>query len=220
MKKVGLMFLVAIVSFAASASAQPERGYIGGSGGFAVTPEATSGGAMIEAGYRIAPGLFVFGDFGQYHDVQPSDVQPAVDAATEQLSTEGLNTIGTGRVPANYLLGGLRYEAPALGRVTPYALGGLGFAHLSPTATFTYSSGPMPDGSTPTLGQDITSAVETSGGFTAPASSNALMYSLGGGVQIPVYGAWTADIGYRFSRIDAETPLNAQGMMFGILYRF
>ena len=193
MKKVGLASVIAIVFLAAPAFAQAERGYVGGSGGFAVTLEAMSGGAMIEAGYRIAPRLFVFGDFGQYHDLQPSDVQPAVDSATEQLSTGGLNTIGTGRVPANYLLGGLRYEAPSMGRVVPYALGGVGFAHLSPTATFTYSSGTMPDGSTATPGQDITSEIGSSGGFTAPASSNALMYSLGGGVQIPVFGAWTAD---------------------------
>ena len=97
MKKVGLSIAIILVCVAAPAFAQTERGYIGGSGGFAITPEATSGAAMIEGGYRIAPGLYVFGNFGQYHDLQPSGVQPAIDAATEQLSTQGLAATGTGR---------------------------------------------------------------------------------------------------------------------------
>jgi opacity protein-like surface antigen len=219
MKKVGLA-LMFVVSIAASAFAQSERGYIGGAGGFAVTPENTSGAVMLEGGVRVAPHLFVFGDLGQYHDVQPSVVQPSIDLTTEQLSTTGLNTIGTGRVPATFALGGLRYEMPLVHGFMPYALGGLGMAHLSPTATFTYSSGTLFDGSTPTVGQDITSEVESNGSFTLPPSSTALMYSFGGGVQIPVFGSWMADVGYRFSRIEADAPVNAQGMTFGLGYRF
>jgi hypothetical protein len=220
MKRVCLAFAIILVSVAVPAFAQGDRGYIAGSGGFAITPETTSGAVMIEGGVRVAPHLLVFGDLGQYHDLQPSDVQPAVDLATEQLSTTGLNTIGTGRVPATYALGGLRYELTPFHSFMPYALGGIGFAHLSPTATFTYSSGTPLDGLTPTTGQDITSAVESSGDFTMPSPSTAFMYSFGGGVQVPVFGAWTADVGYRFSRIEADTPLNAQGVTFGIGYRF
>jgi hypothetical protein len=219
MKKVSLTVMF-VMSIAASAFAQSERVYIGGAGGFAVTPENTSGAVMLEGGVRVAPHLFVFGDLGQYHDVQPSDVQPNIDLATEQLSTTGLNTIGTGRVPATFALGGLRYELPLVHGFMPYALGGLGMAHLSPTATFTYSSGTLSDGSTPIVGQDITSEVESNGSFTPPPSSTALMYSFGGGVQIPVFGSWTADVGYRFSRIEADSPINAQGMTFGLGYRF
>jgi opacity protein-like surface antigen len=193
---------------------------VSGAGGFAITPETTSGDVLLEGGVRVAPRLVVFGDIGQFHNVQPADVQPAVDLATEQLSTTGLNTIGTGRVPATYALGGVRYELPLVHGVTPYALGGLGFAHLSPTATFTYSSGTLFNGTTATLGDDITSQVESNGSFTAPPASTALMYSLGGGVQIPVFGAWTADVGYRFSRISADTAVSVQGVTFGIGYRF
>ncbi len=46
------------------------------------------------------------------------------------------------------------------------------------------------------------------------------MYSLGGGVQIPIVNRWAADIAYRFSRIESDTPLNAQGLTFGFGYRF
>ncbi len=219
MKKVSLLVAMVVIG-AAPAFAQSERGYVSGSGGFAVTPETTSGDVMLEAGVRVAPRLIVFGDLGQFHNVQPSDVQPAIDLATEQLSTTGLNTIGTGRVPATYALGGVRYELPLVHGVTPYALGAIGFAHLSPTATFTYSSGTLPNGVTAALGDDITSQVESTGSFTTPVASTAPMYSIGGGVQVPVFGAWTADVGYRFSRIGADTPLNAQDLTFGIGYRF
>ena len=112
MKKVSLIAVIVLACCASSALAQSERGYVAGAGGFAITPEATSGAVQIEAGVRVAPHLLVFGDLGQYHDLQPGDVQPAIDAATEQLSTTGLNTIGTGRVPATFMLGGLRYELP------------------------------------------------------------------------------------------------------------
>lgn len=220
MKKVRLVCVIVFACLSAPAFAQSERGYVAGSGGFAVTPETTSGAVQIEAAVRVAPHLLVFGDLGQFHDLQPSDVQPAIDAATEQLSTTGLNTIGTGRVPALYSLGGVRYELPLVRGVMPYALGGVGFARLSPTATFTYSSGTLFDGASGTVGQDITSQVETSGSFAVPAASTAFMYALGGGVQIPVFGAWTADVGYRFSRIAANTPVNAQGVTFGVGYRF
>jgi len=221
MKKVRLAFSVVIVCVAAApAFAQSERGYISGAGGFAVTPEATSGAVMLEGGVRVAPHLLVFGDLGQYHDLQPSDVQPAIDLATEQLSTTGLNTIGTGRVPATFALGGLRYELPTFHGFLLYALGGVGIARLSPTATFTYSSGPLADGTTAALGQDITSQVESSGSFAPPPATTVLMYSFGGGVQVPVFGPWTADVGYRFSRFNADTPVNAQGVTFGIGYGF
>ena len=224
MKKVGhsgLSIAIILVCVAAPAFAQSEqRGYIAGGGGFTMTPDTTSGAAMIEVGYRVAPRVSVFANFGQFSNVQPSAVQPAIDAATEQLSTTGLSVTGTGRVPASYLVGGLRYELVNVHGWVPYALGGLGFAHLSPSATFTYASGPMPDGSTPTVGQDVTSSIEASGAYAAPASSDAFMYSLGGGVQIPVSGAWSADVGYRFSRISSDTPVNVQGVTFAIGYRF
>lgn len=206
---------------AAPLLAQTERGYITGVGGFAVTTDATSGNVLAEAGVRIAPHLLVFGNLGQFHNLQPSDIQPAVDSTTAALSaTQGLQVLGTARVPAWYSVGGLRYEIPMQGRVSPYVLGGLGFARLSPVGKFTYSSGTLPDGSTPSVGADVTTQLVTAGDFTAPPATNAFMYTLGGGVEIPVAAHWAIDAGYRFSRVAADTPLNAQGATFGFGYRF
>jgi opacity protein-like surface antigen len=206
---------------AAPLLAQTERAYITGVGGFAASTDTTSGNVVGEVGVRIAPHLLVFGNLGQFHNLQPSDAQPAVDSTMATLAgTTGLSVVGTARVPAWYSVGGLRYEVPTRGRVLPYVLGGIGFARLTPNAQFTYSSGTLPDGATPAVGDDVTSELVTAGYFTKPPATNAFMYSLGAGVEIPVARHWAVDAGYRFSRVAAETPLNAQGLTFGFGYRF
>jgi len=91
---------------------------------------------------------------------------------------------------------------------------------VTPTATFTFTSGTFADGSTPPEGFDITSQLVTAGEFTTPAASTAAMVTFGGGVEIPVARHLAVDAGYRFSRVAADTPLNAQGMTFGVGYRF
>ena len=217
------LFIAATLSLlcAAPSLAQDERGYITGVGGFAASTDATSGNVLFDAGVRVAPHLMVFGNLGQFHNLQPSDALPAVDSTMATLAGSlGLNVVGTARVPAFYSVGGIRYEMPTRARVSPYVSAGLGVARLSPTAQFTYSSGPLPDGTTPTIGTDVTSELVTAGYFTTPPSTTAFMYTLGGGVAIPVAQHWAVDVGYRFSRIAADTPLNAQGMTFGFGYRF
>jgi len=218
-----VVMIVATVTMltAAPLFAQTERGYVTGVGGFAVTPDTTSGEVLGEAGVRIAPHLLVFGDLGQFHNLQPSSIQPTVDSTTALLSGSlGLNLVGTSRVPAWYSVGGLRYEVPTQSRVSPYVLGGIGFARLTPTAQFTYTSGTLPDGSTPAVGDDVTTQIVTAGDFTVPAATTAFMFTLGGGIEIPVARRWAVDAGYRFSRVAADTPLNAQGLTFGFSYRF
>jgi len=89
---------------------------------------------------RIAPHLLVFGELGQFHNLQPSDVVPAVDSTTSLLSaSQGLNVVGVARVPAWFSVGGLRYEVPIQSHLSPYVLGGVGVARLDPTAQFTYT---------------------------------------------------------------------------------
>ena len=221
MKLIWMAAALVALTAAPSMAQQAERGYISAAGGFAVSPDTTSGNVLAEGGVRIAPHLSVFGNVGQFHDLQPSDVQPAVDATTASLSqSSGLDLVGNGRVPAWYSVGGLRFDVPTRGRVTPYALGGIGFARLSPTATFTYQSGTMPNGTTPSVGDDVTSEIVSAGAFTAPAASNSFMFTLGGGVAVPVARHWDVDAGYRYSRIDADAPINTQGMTFGFGYRF
>ena len=206
---------------AAPLLAQSERAYVTGVGGFATSPDVTSANVLAEAGVRVAPHLLVFGNLGEIRNLQPSEEQPTVDSTTASVAAaQGLSVLGTARVPALYSIGGLRYEVPMQGRVSPYVMGGLGVARLSPTAHFTYSSGTLPDGTTPATGADVTDQLVTAGLFTAPAASNAFMFTLGGGVDVPVAQHWAVDVGYRFSRFNATAPLNAQGATFRLGYRF
>ena len=195
--------------------AQTDRVYITGVGGFARSTDTTSGEAMAEVGVRIAPHLLVFGDVGRFGNLQPSDVQPSIAATTSQLSSsQGLAVIGTGSVPAWYSVGGLRFEVPLQGRVQPYVFGGAGFARLMPTAQFTLSSGTLPDGTFPAAGSDVTDQLETAGDFATPVAQTAFMYSLGGGIEVPVARHWAVDAGYRYSRVNAGMPANVQGATF------
>jgi opacity protein-like surface antigen len=89
-----------------------------------------------------------------------------------------------------------------------------------PTTHFTYSSGTFPDGTTATSGDDVTTQVETAFAFTPPQAANAFMFTLGGGVEVPVSRHWAVAADYRFNRVAADTPLNAHGASFGFGYRF
>ena len=200
-------------------------GYITGLGGFAASVGNTTGDVLVEGGVRIAPHVMVFGDIGRFGNLQ-ADLQPTLDTTTAALAAnQGLSVIGGGSLPASYFVGGLRIEVPTNSRVMPYVLGGVGVARLNPTAQFTFSSGIMPDGSTPAVGADVTTALTSANSFTAPPASSAFMFTLGGGVQVPVAPHWVVDAGYRYSRIAADatlsaSPLNANGMTFGFGYRF
>jgi opacity protein-like surface antigen len=174
-----------------------------------------------EFGVRVARHLFVFAEVGQFHNVQPSMVQPAVDAADASLASSGATVTGTGRVPAWHTIGGVRYSIPARGGVSPYVLGGAGFARLSPTAQFIYQDGTLPGATiTPTIGDDVTAQVVSSGAFLQPAATNAFMFTAGGGVEVPVAPHVSVDAGYRVSRISADTPVTAQSVVAGVSYRF
>jgi opacity protein-like surface antigen len=214
-----LVTIAAVICFPAAALAQTPRAYVDLSGGFAVTSDTTSGNVLGEAGVRVAPDLFVFGDLGRFQNLQPSLFQPAVDATTTTLSTGGLSVTGVARVPAWYSMGGLRFVIPTGSRVSTYLFGGAGFARISQTATFTYTSGTLP-GSTPAVGDDITSQLVSIGDYVQPAPTTSMMVAFGGGIEAPVAPHLVLDVGYRVAHVSTDTPINAQSVTFGFGYRF
>jgi opacity protein-like surface antigen len=212
--------LLALASMpAAPALAQTDRAYVGGAGGFSITSSDTSGQLVGEAGIRVAPNVFVYGNIGQFHNLSSSQLQPAIDDETATLLNSGLTVTGTATMPTWYTTGGVRVQIPMHSRVTPYIFGGAGLAHMMPTAHFTYSSGTLL-GATPNPGDDVTSQIVSLGDFTQPAASNALMISAGGGIEAAVAPNLTLDVGYKLSHVGADTPINAQSVMFGFGYRF
>jgi opacity protein-like surface antigen len=219
MKRVlitAMLALAAVPSFAQSSNV-----YANVAGGFAVGPDGTSGDILGEVGVHLTPRLAVFANVGQFHNLQPSSVQPSIDSTTATLAAGGLSVTGEARVPAWYSMGGARWTFPETARLTPYVFGGAGFARLTPTAKFTYNSGTLVGAVTsPVAGDDVTTQLVSLGDFTQPPSSTAFMFSVGGGVETPIAPHLVANVGYRVSRVSADTPLNAQSVTFGVGYRF
>jgi opacity protein-like surface antigen len=215
---------VAAPSFAQEKRVQDPNGYVSGFGGAAWADGNSTGSVLFEGGVRVARHVTAFGNVGRFANLQ-GDLQPTIDAATNALSEQGLNVTSGGTLPAWYGVGGLRAEFPASAHALPYLLGGLGAARFNPAAQFTYASGTMPDGSIPAGGTDVTSTLVALGSYAAPPASNALMFMLGGGVAIPTMSHWAVDLGYRYSRIAADSTLtaaalNTNAMTFGVGYRF
>ena len=217
------MFLIVIALFIVSVPSSYAQTlhnlYIGGSSGSATGPDGVSSDTFGEVGWRIAPRLFVYGDVGQIHNLQPSAYQPIVDSTTALLAGDGLTVSGSTREPAWYSAGGLRFETPAWKNLSPYVFGGAGFARITPAAQFTYSAGTLP-GATPSPGDNVTQQLTSLGDFTQPAATTAPMLSLGGGVAVPVVRHLSVDVGYRYARIETDTPLHTQGATVGFGYRF
>jgi opacity protein-like surface antigen len=222
---VTVMIGVAAPTFAQDRPEEAARGYVSGVGGFATSVGNTTGDVGLEVGVRIAPHVMAFGNIGRFTDLQ-GELQPTLsNATTSLLANQDLGVTGGGTLPASFYQGGLRLEIPTGTKFLPYTLGAVGVAHLSPTPQFLFASGIMPDGSTPSVGTDVTSALVSAGALTTPGPSNAFMFTLGGGVQYPLIPHWVVDVGYRYSRISADqtlsaTPINANGMTFGFGYRF
>jgi opacity protein-like surface antigen len=217
-----ILLITATLALAAvPAFAQSSNVYANVAGGFAVGPDGTSGDMLGEVGVHLTPRLSVFGDIGQFHNLQPSTVQPSVDSTAATLAAGGLSVTGEARVPAWYSMAGVRWTFPETARLTPYVFGGAGFARLTPSAKFTYNSGTLVGAVTaPVSGDDVTTQLVSLGDFTQPPASTAFMFSVGGGVETPIAPHLVADVGYRVSRVSADTPLNAQSVTFGVGYRF
>jgi opacity protein-like surface antigen len=210
--------------------AQDRQAFVEGTGGFAVSSintspnNETSGHVSVQGGVPVWKHTLAFGEFGHYRDLEPTGAMPGVDSTVATLAaTDGLDVIGSARMPATYGLGGARFELPTHSRLSPYVLGGIGAAHLTPSARFDYTDGTLPNADpsfSPTVGQDVTQQIISAGAFTQPPTENAFMFSLGGGADVGLSRHWSLDAGYRYSRIEANTPLNANGMAFGVRYRF
>jgi len=213
-----LITIQAASAFAQGIGVSP-RAYVSAGGGIVATGDGTSGDAIGEAGVRISPNLFLFGNVGRFNNLASSSVQTAADGVASDFAAAGLNLNATSTVPAWYSLGGVRYVIPARARVSPYVFGGAGFAHLMPQDKFTYSSGTLL-GASPNAGDDVTAQLVSLGEFTQPATSNAFMFSTGGGVEIPVARSIGVDVGYRLSRIGGDTPFTAHSFTAGVGYRF
>src|SRR5262245_28804243 len=205
---VSLATVAAAPSMAQERRAQDPNGYVSGFGGAAWAAGNATGNVLIEGGVRIAPHVMAFGNLGRFANLK-GDLEPTLDAATTALSDQGVDVTSGGTLPAWYGLGGLRAAFPVSAHLLPYVIGGLGEARLKPSPQFTFASGTLSNGSTPAVGDDITPMLIALGSYTVPPASNAAMFMLGGGAEIPTVRHWAVDLGYRYSRIAADSTLSA-----------
>jgi hypothetical protein len=215
-----LIFTLGILVWGSAAYAQTPRAYVEGAAGLSTITGATTGQGSGEVGIRVAPRVVLFGNVGRMRDAQSTALQASVNDAIAAMAATDLTATSTVRTPAWYSLGGARVDLTNRSPITPYVFGALGFAHLTPTAKFLYSSGPTFSGEDALPGTDITTEVAASGLFTPPATKTGLMLRTGGGVQVPLGKHLLGNVDYSVSRISAATPLHSQDLTFGVGFRF
>jgi hypothetical protein len=175
--------------FVASSARAQERGFAGGLG--AVTFGTVTGATVAgRAGFNASSHVQIFGELGRMSDVLPkSDQQTIENNATAIVSDDGTTTATVlGRMPTTYGSGGVRYIAAPHGRVTPFAEGAFGFAHITNNLTATLG------------GTDVSSQVLTTP-FTSITNETDPIMFLGGGVSVAAGKRTAFDVGYSYSRI-------------------
>jgi opacity protein-like surface antigen len=215
-----LMLTLAIFVWSHVAYAQETRGYVEGMAGMSAITGSTTGNATGEVGLRVAPRIAIFGNIGRIRDSRPAFLQTSLNDTIASLATTDLAATATARVPVWYSMGGAKIDLGNRSAITPYVFGGIGFAHLNPSARFLYAGGTTLSGNPAATGDDMTSDVVASGLFTTPAASTGLMLRTGGGVQVPLSKHLLGNVDYSVSRISAVTPLHAQDLTFGLGIKF
>jgi opacity protein-like surface antigen len=222
--KTPIIALAVVVLAVSSASAQSQapRGLVQGLGGVDRGTNLTTGSYEGTVGFEVARNIFITADFGRLQNVMPTTLQDNVNQTVAAASALDLSLTPVTTVPAWYGMGGVRVEAPVTRRLTPYVTGALGLARVSPTVAFDYMSG-SGDGNlsqVPTAGADITSQVVSLGLFAPPTAERDAILGLGGGVSVGVARRVSVDLGYRYSRIFGNSPINVSGAVFGLGYHF
>jgi opacity protein-like surface antigen len=179
--------VAAAAAIPAPAFAQEGRWFAGGLGGVTFgTP--TSGAIAGRFGVRLNDYLFAIAEAGRMQNVMPKEIDEQIDSFLADFDAPFSLSIS---VPANYLLGGMRWEVAST-RTSPFVEGGIGFAHislkLSPSEIF---------------GIDIAQLVADEVGAT---TANKGLLALGGGVTTRLGQSAALDIGYRYTRIYTGKP--------------
>lgn len=185
-----------------SAFAQaPSSPFVGGLGG--VTFGTVSSGAFAaRAGVPLAPGVSVIFEVGRMQDVLPQELADDLDLVEELIELEtGPITLNVS-VPSTYGFGGVRYAKA--GRVSPFVEAGAGVGRISLSVD-----------EAEVFGVDISGLIEDELGDDTNATK--FLLALGGGVNVPVGGSASLDVGYRYTRIFTEEPVINSSMVYAAM---
>ena len=188
---------MAVFTLPRPALANP-RAFVSGSGGFTFQESVPSQNFAARAGIALSDRVDVFGEVGRALSVVPQAEYYALarNAAVAAQPFSPLATRINGRVPAVHGLGGARFKPDGFGGVRPFAEVGVGFVRLSNSGLSAVAYD----------GTNVTAAA-LANTFVTTLPSTKPVAIVGAGIALPAGSRAAVDIGYRYSRIAIDGPV-------------
>ena len=142
-----------------------------------------------EVGYRVMEHLDVFIEGGRMGNVGTSDLD-----ARAQVIANALGGTASASYKVNYFDAGVRYNFTQTPwpMVHPYAMLGLGVAQVTAETVITVNGAPVTS-DTVTFGSDLN------------GTTRKLLFTLGGGVNVPFHERYFGDLSLRYGHISPKT---------------
>jgi opacity protein-like surface antigen len=167
-----------------------------------------------EWGIEVIRNIDVFAEFGHMGNVATSDFDARAHLIADNIGA----TAGSTAQKVNFFDAGVRYRFSPYGMWRPYALFGIGVAHVSNEASFS-QNGTDITGSLPDFGVEL--------GADLSGSLNKAIIIVGGGVNYVFRGRYFADLSYRYGgilpktgTIENDVAIHTQRVQVGIGLRF
>jgi hypothetical protein len=190
------ILLIGLLLAAPQAARAQERGFAMGMFGLTFG-ENTSWTAGAEGGFSVTPNIQIVGIYEYMNDVLTS--QLATDLRTLARAT---NTRIEGKIPTNYLGGGVRINFASSANYHPYVQFDAGVAKIDPELTI------LADG------EDITGEVDTQ----LDESNGAI--ALSAGIRFDFGDTLTSEFGFKWMNIFTENTIKINRLHFAIGARF
>jgi opacity protein-like surface antigen len=163
-----------------------------------------------EAGLKLTPVLDVFVEGGHMGNVGSSDLD---DRAT--IIANHLGGTASTAFKVNYFDAGIRYNIDATPTIHPYAMAGIGVAHVTTEVAFTVNGTVIDPSTVVQLGSDLSGSLDK------------LMIVVGFGVRVPFKTRYFGDLGYRYGAIlpntdnfETDSTIHTQRIVLGAGIRF
>lgn len=204
-RSIAALFI--LLAAAPAAAQSPSSGSVRAFGGVSFMSE-TGGVFGGTVGVRVTPHVEVIGDVGRVTNILPRKIQRDLDAAARELGGYfGAPVTIDGKAPCVYGFGGVRLRRATAQRIALFIEAGAGVARG--TASIAAEAGGV------NVSREVVTALRVKHSETQP------LVALGGGVQVPLSGRLSLDLGYRFMRIFTDDPrIDTATMTAGLSWGF
>ena len=172
----------------------------------------TSQSYGLEFGYTVGSNVQIFVEAGHTLDVTTAELSSGARLMADALSQTQNGVSYAVKEPVTFGAGGAKYLFSTGSRLVPYALAGVGVAHVQHDVTFSVAGTDVTNNMAQygiVLGSDL------SGSFTKP------MLLIGFGAAYPVWRQMILDFQYRYSRIFApDQGINVNRAGIGVGFKF